>query len=242
MSPGSNVMCRRQVRQDVVDRERHFADRTFLHDLAVDVRAHRLLAHVDAAHDAGADRAEAVLALHAQHRTCVGVAEILRADVVGRRESREVVPHVFARDVAHRLADDRRDLAFVVQVFAVRRAVEQSAMAVERGQRLLEVRRRYQLRRLELDAPRLVVQMDADDLRRIARRQIHRIGISHGAAVTQTQQFTVGAHPRRRALMTGCAATLRADRSVPTSLFPLYAIVRRPASRQRPMRPRARPS
>ena len=119
-------------------------DRALLHDLAVEIGAQRALADVDTAHQAGADRAEAVLPLHAQHRAGVGVAEVLRADVVRRRESGQVVPDVRRRDVAHRPAHDRGDLALVVQVLAVRRPAERAAVRVERGRRLLEVGRRVE--------------------------------------------------------------------------------------------------
>ena len=61
-----------------------------LDDLAVQVRAQAVAVvgrPLVARDDGGADRQEAVLALDAQHRAAVGVAEVVQADVVRRREA-----------------------------------------------------------------------------------------------------------------------------------------------------------
>ena len=123
----------REVRKDIVKAERHLTHAPFLHNFAVKVRADRLLANVDAAHNAGANRTEAALAFDAQHRARIGISEILRAYIVGRCESGQTFPHFARRDIAHWLADNRGDLPFIIQILAVGRVVEKAAMRVERG-------------------------------------------------------------------------------------------------------------
>ena len=118
-----------EVGEDVVDREGHLGERALLHDLAVDVGAQRRLPDVHARHEAGADRAVAVLALDPEHRAGVGLAEVVEADVVGRGEPGQVVPHVVRADVAHGPADDGGDLALVVDELAVGRAVQHAPVA-----------------------------------------------------------------------------------------------------------------
>ena len=66
-----------------------------------------------------------------------------------------------------RRADHDRDLALVVQVAAARRPDHVAAVRVQRARRLVEEGGRRAERRLELRAAALVVQVDADDLRRL---------------------------------------------------------------------------
>ena len=74
-------------------------------------------------------------------------------------------------------------------------------MGIERRQWLLEVGWRDERRRLELDTAGVVVQMNADDLGRIARRQINRLGIWHQTPVAKPQPVAFRPHPFRRSLM-----------------------------------------
>ena len=117
-----------QISQDIGDIERHLGQRAFLDNLAVDIGPYALLSDIDAAHDAGADRAEAIHPLHAQHRSCIGVAEILGTDVVHRGKAGNVVPHLVAANVAHWLTNDHTDFAFIVEILAVGRAGELAAV------------------------------------------------------------------------------------------------------------------
>ena len=92
-SPGSQREVAREVGEELVDAPDHLGDRAPPGPCcAVHVRAQRRLADVDAADEPGPERAEAVLALHAQHRAGVGVAEVVRADVVGAARSRRGDP------------------------------------------------------------------------------------------------------------------------------------------------------
>src|SRR5262249_54214619 len=190
-----------EIGEDVVDREDLLVDRSLLHYRAVQVGADGRPAYVDAAHDAGPDRTEAIHPLHAQHRAGVGIAIVVAADVVRGREAGDVVPRLFTSDVAHRLPDDHRDLALVVEVLVCRGPPERAAMGIQRRRGFLEVGRRLERWRLELDAARLVVQMDADDLRRIARRQVDRGRFLHAPAVPEHQLVAVRRDPAGHALV-----------------------------------------
>src|SRR5208282_2061318 len=74
-------------------------------------------------------------------------------------------------------------------------------MRVERGDGLLEISRGLELRRFELDAAGLVVEVDTQNLGRIARRQVGRLCVGDSAAVAEDQAIAVGAHPLRLTLM-----------------------------------------
>ncbi len=127
---------------------------------------------VPVVHEAGTERAERVGALHAQHRSGIGVAEVVQAEVVRDGEARDELGRLVRRDVAAFAPDDDRDLALVVQVPAPRRPDHVAFVRVQRTYRLVEVRRRRRECRQELLHPALVVEVDADDLRRLARRQV----------------------------------------------------------------------
>jgi len=113
--------------------------------------------------------------------------------------------HLGDGDVLHRAADDRGDLAFVVQVLAVGRSVQRAAVAVERADRLLEEGGRDEFRGLELDPPRLVVEMNAENLGRLARREVGRLFLGHRASVHQAQVRSVDRHPLRPSLVQDAA-------------------------------------
>ena len=136
------------------------------------VRSARSVGSTSAAStSSGPDRAEPVLALHAQHRAAVGVAEVVHAEVVRRRVPGDVVERVLDRHALHPPADHHGDLALVVQVPAAARAHDLVAVSRERRRRLQEVRRiGRRLRRVLLD-PARVAQVDGDDL---GRREVDR--------------------------------------------------------------------
>ena len=73
------------------------------------------------------------------------------------------------------LADHDRDLALVVQVAAARRPHDLPAVRVQRRRRLVEEGGCRAELRLELGPATLVVEMDADDLRRLDRREVRRL-------------------------------------------------------------------
>ncbi len=189
-----------QIGQDVVDRKGHVADRILLHDLAVQVGAQGLQSDVDAADQAGPDWAVTVLTFHPQHRTGIGVAKVVQADIVRRHESGNVVPYVVGLDVAHRPGHDDSDLALVVEVLAVGGAIHDPPMGIERRQRLLEVGRRGEGLGPELDSTAVVVEMDAQDLGRVTGRHVTGTSLVEAPTVVE-QQFgsVVGdRHPLRR--------------------------------------------
>ena len=106
-----------EVGELVGDGEEQVVRGRLLHDLPVQERAQGVVGRVElgGGHELGPDRQEAVLALHAQHRAAVGVAEVVQADIVGGRVAGDVVEHLVDRDALHRPPDDHRELALVVQ-------------------------------------------------------------------------------------------------------------------------------
>ena len=93
------------------------------------------------------------------------------------------------RDVEGARADHDGDLALVVQVAAGSRTDDVAAVAVQRRHGLVEVRRRRAERRLELRATALIVEMHADDLARLGRRQVVRASIATRSPSTVTRSF-----------------------------------------------------
>ena len=158
-----------EVGDEVVHVPRHLVGAAVLADLAVDERADPLAAEVPVGDERRADRAQRVAALHAQHRAGVGVAEVVQAEVVADRVAGDVARRrLVGRDVAARPADHDHDLALVVQPLAPLGAHDGPAVGVQRRRRLLEVRRRGRQLDLELAHPADVVEVHADDLRRLA--------------------------------------------------------------------------
>ena len=143
---------------------------------------------------AGAEGAQRVGALHAQHRPAVGVAEVVQAVVVGHRVAGDVVAGLGVADVAARAADDDGHLALVVQPLAVRRPHHRGAVRVQRADRLVEVRGCRRQRHAELLHAADVVEVAADDLRRLDRRQVHGVVDGDGAAVARDQRVAVAQH------------------------------------------------
>ena len=78
-------------------------------------------------HEPGAEGAQGVGALHAQHRAGVGVAEVVQPVVVGDRVAGDVVAGVVVAHVPAGAADDDGDLALVVEPLAVRRPHDRAA-------------------------------------------------------------------------------------------------------------------
>jgi hypothetical protein len=93
---------------------------------------------------------EGVRALDAQHRAGVGVAEVVQAVVVADGVAGDVVARLLGRDVAAGAADDDDDLALVVEPLAALGPDDRALVAVERRDRLVEVRRRRRELRHEL--------------------------------------------------------------------------------------------
>jgi hypothetical protein len=160
---------------------------------AVDERADRRLAHVYAAHQPRSEWTEAVLPLHSQHRARVGVAEVVQARVVRGTEPGQVVPHVISAHPSHGPANDRGDLAFVVQELAVRRTDELAAVAVERRRGLHEVRGMVAFELAsELHGPRGVVEVHAHDRACIDGRDVHRRCLVDRGAVFEDEHVRLG--------------------------------------------------
>src|SRR5581483_67557 len=74
-------------------------------------------------------------------------------------------------------------------------------MGIECGERLLEVGRGFDLRGAELDPPRFVVEMDAQDLGGLARWQVGRLGFRHNAPVADQEAIAGGSDPFGLTLM-----------------------------------------
>ena len=190
-----------QVREQVVDPPDHLAHRPFLHHLPVEEGAQRRAPYVRSPHDAGADRAEPVHPLDPQHGAGVGAAEVVRAHVVGGREAGQAIPDLGRGDVLHRAAHDGGDLPLVVQPVAVGRPHQRPAVRVERAHRLLEPGRGLAFEgSAELDRARAVVQVHAEDLARLAGRQVDRVPLRHPAAVGQRQRIALRLAPLRPAV------------------------------------------
>ena len=175
-----------KVGHDVGDIEGHFRHGAVLDHLAIDVGPHLRLADIDTAYNARTNRTKPVLTLDPQHRARIRIAEILCPYIVGSRKACQMVPHVGRSHIAHRLADNGRDLALIVEILTVGGPGHLTTMGIEGGQRLLEIGRGGQGRGLELHPARFIVQVDTDDLARITGRQIDRAGLSNPSAIAKT--------------------------------------------------------
>ena len=171
------------VGDQVVHVPRHLVGGPVLHHGAVDVGAQPLAAEVPAGDQPGAERRHRVRALHPQHGTGVGVAEVVQAEVVRDRVARDVVPGLLRGDAPAGAADHDGDLALVVQVLAPGGPDHGAAVAQQRRDRLVEVGGRGGQPGAELRDPAGVVQVHRHDLGRHARRQVHRFGHGHPAPV-----------------------------------------------------------
>ncbi len=132
-----------QVGQQIGDRPDQVGGRALLDDRAVQERAEVEVGRVEVGRrgERGADRAEAVLALHPQHRAAVGVAEVVQADVVCGGVAGHVAERLGLGHAVHPPPDDRGHLALVVQEARAARAPQHAAVPVQRRRRLHEVRR-----------------------------------------------------------------------------------------------------
>ena len=122
----------------------------------------------------GPEREEAVVALDAQHRAAVGVAEVVHADVVRARVAADVVEHLVDRHALHPRPHDHRELALVVEELRALRHPHRLPVAVQRRRRLHEVRRLRRRPRGVLAEAAPVGQVDGEDLRRARRREVVR--------------------------------------------------------------------
>ncbi len=181
------------VLEQGVDPPYHLRDGRVLHHRPVDERAQRRLAHIDPAHETRPERTEAILTLDPEHRAGVGVTEVVQAGVVRWAEPGEVIPHVVGPYAPHRSADDRRDLAFVVQELAVGRTNELAAMPVECRCGLDEVRGvvTFELA-AELSRSRQVVQVHAHDRARFDRADVQRRALVDRRAVFEHEAVSLG--------------------------------------------------
>jgi hypothetical protein len=132
-----------------------------------------------------------------RHRGGVGVSEVVQAEVVRDREATDERPGVMRVQVLRSPADHDRDLAFVVEEATPRRPYDLAVVRVQGRDRLVEVRRSIAERHLELRSAALVVQMDADDLRRLDRRGVQGCVNREGATVRRDQRVTVSRDRRR---------------------------------------------
>jgi hypothetical protein len=182
---------------------REFAGVRLLHDVAVEDRAQPEVGRVElgGGHELGAEREEPVLALDAQHRAAVGVAEVVQADVVGARVAGDVGQRVGLGRAVHAAADHDGQLALVVEELRAGRAANHSAMAVERGRRLHEERGlRRDPRGVLLDAA-AVREVDGDDLRRLGGSEVRGRRLLDPRPVVEHDRVAFAAPPGRLAGM-----------------------------------------
>ncbi len=85
------------------------------------------------------DRRESVCTLRPQVGPGVGVPQVVDAQIVGGRDSRDVRPGILDRDAPRRGADDQRDLALEPQELGARRALDDRSRGGVRRRRLEEV-------------------------------------------------------------------------------------------------------
>src|SRR5439155_4203969 len=157
--------------RDVCDQVVHVPDHLVgvprLRGRAIDPRLDRLVVEVPVVHEARSEWAQGVRALHTEHRARIGVAEVVEAEVVRDREAADERPDVVRADVLRLPTDHDGDLAFVVEETAPWRPHHFATVRVQRRDRLVEIRRSLAELHLELRPTTLVVQVDADDLRRL---------------------------------------------------------------------------
>jgi hypothetical protein len=78
-------------------------------------------------------------------------------------------------------------------------------MRVERGNGLLKIGGRFELRRFEFDSPRFVIEMDAENLGRVAGWQISRLGFRDLPSVAEAKPVSFDLHPLGLTLMEDAA-------------------------------------
>jgi hypothetical protein len=168
-----------QVGHDVREGEQQVvpADRV-LRELAVDPRPQRDALRVDevCVEQGRADRGEPVDALRAEVGAAVGVAQVVDAEVIGRRHPAHVRPRVGRGDPDGPGADDERDLALEGEQLAPGRPADRALVGGERGRRFEEVRRPLR-KAAALHRPGSVADVHGDDLgnRRASQRVLcHR--------------------------------------------------------------------
>ena len=169
----------------------HLGGRGILFDLTIHDRLDLLVVEVPVRDQTRAERAQGVAALDSQHRTSVGVSEVVQAIIVGDRVASDVLTGLVGRNVATGLADDDADLTLVVQPFAAFRAHDVALVSGERGDRFVEIRGCGRKLCHELLDAALVVQMHTDDLGRLDRGEVYGIFESDGATVASDEGVAV---------------------------------------------------
>src|ERR1700733_964152 len=99
----------------------------------------------------------------------------------------------------------------------------------------LEVCRRGQWWRMEFDAARFIIQMNADDLGRVAWRQIDSIAVANRSSVAQPEHFAFGLDPLRRAFEQNAAPFFARACQDGHAIAP-YALTMRGSVRRRTVR------
>jgi hypothetical protein len=107
----------------------------------------------------------------------------------------DVAEHGVERDALHPAPDDDGQLPLVVEEPRAPRHADRAAMPVEGRRRLHEVRRLGRHSRRVLLDPRAVGEVDGEDLRRLDRCEVERIGLGELAAVVERDPVPVPAAP-----------------------------------------------
>jgi hypothetical protein len=145
-----------------------------LHRFAVHERPQNQIVRVDVAgvDHHRAERTEPILALDAQHRAAVGVAEVMDAPVVGDRVATDIVECLVKPNAVAAASDHDRDLTLVIEESAAWRPAHHGEMPGDRRGRLHEVGRlaRHTSHLVFLRA-RAIGEVGGEDLARRHRRQ-----------------------------------------------------------------------
>ena len=142
------------------------------------------------------------------HPLAGGHLEIARAHVVEDGVAEDVFAPVRFRNVAAALADDHRELGFVIRLGGVLRAARSAARPDDRGGKFREYRRHFGNRHLRFRGMIAVIQADADDLRRPRDRRAQPgcRRVEHGSCrgICRSSARRDPGHRRRRGSPKAC--------------------------------------
>src|SRR5579872_2951211 len=159
---------RRDELDEEVARKNHLARPSVLFDLTIDPRHEREVPGVELRLDVRPQRAKSIEAFGARELH-VFFLQVARGDVVPAGEAADDIAPSCTRDVLRALADDDRQLAFVIDALRLLRTEDRPFMRQQRGRRLQKNDRVGRNVVAELFRMVGVVPSDADDLRRRLR-------------------------------------------------------------------------
>ena len=108
------------------------------HD-AIDARLNLLFMKVPVGNDARANRCQSVTAFNSQHRTGIGIAEVMESVVVADAVASDVVTGLAGRNISAGASDHDDDLALVIKPLTTERPHYRRVVGVQRTDGLMEV-------------------------------------------------------------------------------------------------------